>query len=117
MPCWTAGRASLVQGSANQVPVIKAAPLPEKLSSFVVSYLCDPIMRSLIVVFDWEPAKNVTGYNLYRNGVLLHVFGPNVRNFQDREAPLEMELVYTLVPFNDYGTSPSRTATISPCGD
>ena len=74
-------------------------------------------MRSLIVVFDWEPVNNVTGYNFYRNGVLLHVFGPNVRSYTDRTAPLMVELVYTLVPFNDYGTSPSRSGTISPCGD
>jgi hypothetical protein len=115
--CWMGGTTSGLQGPVRQVPVATAPPLPEKLTTYIVSVLCTSTSHSLLVVLDWEPVENVTGYNVYRNGSLLAVLAPNAKAYQDKNAPLAVELEYSLEPFNDYGTSSSKSGKVSACGD
>jgi hypothetical protein len=115
--CWMGGTTSGLQGPVRQVPVATAPPLPGKLNSYVASVMCTSNTHSLLVVLDWAPVENVTGYNVYRNGELLKVLPPNAKAYQDKSAPMAVELEYSVEPFNDYGTSSNRLAKISACGD
>jgi hypothetical protein len=114
--CWVGGSNTL-QGPSRQVPVATPAPLPQKLISFDPTVVCKANEGTFSVVFDWVPVKDITGYNLYRNGSLLAVLAPNSKAYQDRTAPKLVELKYVLEPFNDYGISPGMSVTISACGD
>jgi hypothetical protein len=114
--CWVGGSNTL-QGPSKQAPVATAAPLPQKLISFDPTVICQAKKGIFSVVFDWVPVKDVTGYNLYRNGSLLEVLPANAKAYQDKTVPWYVELVYELEPFNEYGTAPIRSVTISACGD
>jgi hypothetical protein len=115
--CWMGDPTAVQQGPVDQVPVILVPPLPERPSTFMASYICDPASHSLQVVFDWGAEENVTGYRIYRNAGLLVELGPNIKVHHDNAAPLGVELVYELEAFNEYGVSPRVSAKISACGD
>jgi hypothetical protein len=115
--CWMGDPTAVQQGPVDQVPVILVPPLPERTSTFMASYICDPASHSLQVVLDWGAEENVTGYRIYRNGALLVELGPNIKAHHDNAAPLGVELVYELEAFNEYGVSSRVSAKISACGD
>ncbi len=115
--CWMGDPTAVKQGPVDQVPVVLVTPLPDRPSTFEASYICDPALHSLQVVFGWDAQENVTGFRIYRNGALLVELGPNVKAHQDNAAPLGLELVYELEAFNEYGVSPRVSAKISACGD
>jgi hypothetical protein len=115
--CWVGDPTSVLLGPVWQVSILPAPPLPQTPSEFAATYTCDPKLRSLIVVLEWVPVPNITGYHLYRNGSLLAGLEPTVKTYQDNSAPLMVNLVYKLEAFNDYGVSPRVSATVTPCGD
>jgi hypothetical protein len=117
--CWMGGTA-ITRGPTAKVPDVAAPPLPDKPSYFNVTSVCDRKVPSLSVTLDWPNVANVTGYNLYRNGSLLAVISPDGRyfiKFEDKTAPLYINVVYQLVPFNDYGESSGLWATVDSCAD
>jgi len=117
--CWMGGLSS-TRGPIQKVPDVTPPPLPQKPSYFNVTSLCDRNAPSLSIDLEWPQAQNVTGYNLYRNGSLLAVISPDGKyflRFSDRTAPLYINVVYQLVPFNDYGETAGVSATVDSCAD
>jgi len=115
--CWMGDPTAVKLGPVDQVPVVLVPPLPDRPSTFEASYICEPALHSLQVVFGWDAQENTTGFRIYRNGTLLVELGSSVKAHQDNTAPLGVELLYELEAFNEYGVSPRISAKISACGD
>jgi len=112
--CWVGDATVTKQGPVEQVAIVQAPALPGVPADFVNSYVCDTVLKTLGVSFNWAAATDVTGYNLYRNGDLLTQLGPDLTSYHDA-APLGMDLVYELEAFNTYGVAARASTSVPAC--
>ena len=112
--CWVGDATVSKQGPVEQVAIVQAPALPGVPADFVNSYVCDTVLKTLGVSFNWAAATDVTGYYLYRNGDLLIQLGPDLTSYHDA-APLGMDLVYELEAFNNYGVAARVSTKVPTC--
>ena len=112
--CWVGDATVTKQGAVEQVAIVQTPALPGVPADFVNSYVCDTVLKTLGVSFNWAAATNVTAYNLYRNGDLLTQLGPDLTSYHDA-APLGENLVYELEAFNTYGVAARVSTNVPAC--
>jgi len=112
--CWVGDATVTKQGPVEQVAIVQVPALPGVPADFVNSYVCDTVLKTLGVSFNWAAAADVTGYYLYRNGDLLIQLGPDLTSYHDA-APLGMDLVYELEAFNNYGVAARVSTKVPTC--
>jgi uncharacterized protein YgiM (DUF1202 family) len=112
--CWVGEATVTKQGAVEQVAIVQAPALPGIPAGFVNSYVCDNVLKTLGVSFNWAEATDVTGYNLYRNGDLLIQLGPDLTSYHDT-APLGEDQVYELEAFNSYGVAARVSTNVPAC--
>lgn len=112
--CWVSDENVTRQGPVEQVQVAPAPPLPGLPANFDNTFICNPSTTTLSVTLTWTKAAGVTGYNIYRNGKFLADLKEDA-NFFNENAPLGVNLVYDLEPFNDYGVAGSMSSSVKAC--
>jgi len=111
--CWVNNSTVITSGPVDQLPLVKAPPLPGAPGNFADSTICNP-KTGLSVKLSWDPAAGAGGYNLYRNGTLLTSLGKASAGYGD-SAPTNLELTYALEAVNSYGHSGQVSLTIPAC--
>ncbi len=112
--CWVNDKNVTRQGPVEQVQVAPAPPLPGLPSNFDNTFVCNPSTTTLSVTLTWTKAVGATGYNIYRNGKLLAALKADA-DFFNENAPLGVDLVYNLEPFNDYGVAGRMPSSVKAC--
>ena len=113
--CWMGDPTSVTRGPVKQVPILLVPPLPGTPSGFANTHACSATGHTLVVSLTWNAVSNATGYNIYRNGILIGTVGPNATGFHDNAAPLKVNLRYQLEAFNDYGVSGRVKTNVPSC--
>ncbi|MGB8213655.1 MAG: SH3 domain-containing protein [Anaerolineales bacterium] len=114
--CWIGDQAATEQGPVDQATIAQVPPLPVAPSLFVSSYTCNTTLHTLGVSLNWAAVQNVTGYSIYRNGIVLIELGPTIDGYHDTTPPLGVNVVYELEAFNTYGVAPRVSTSIPGCG-
>jgi hypothetical protein len=112
--CWVSDVNVTRQGAVEQAQVVPVPPLPGMPSKFDNSFVCNPSTNTLSVTLTWTKAAGVTGYNIYRNDTFLAALKANA-DFFNENAPLGVNLVYDLEPFNDYGVAGRMSSSVKAC--
>ena len=113
-PCWVGGFNMRPNGPVEQALIVHGKPLLEKPALFVHSYVCNTTLNTLGVLFNWAVAPAATGYRIYRDGELLTTVAGNLSSYHD-DAPMEVDLLYELEAFNDYGVAVRVEARVPAC--
>jgi hypothetical protein len=111
-PCWVGGANVSVNGPTEQALVVQGLPLSETPVLFESSGDCNTILKTFGVRLDWSAAQDATGYRIYRNGVWLTSVAGSETSYHD-DAPMNLDLVYDLEAFNNYGMA-VRVQTSAP---
>jgi hypothetical protein len=111
--CWVVDTIVNRQGPVEQAPIVQAPPLPGTPAQFVNSYSCVS-KKSLTVSFTWEPANYANGYRIFRNGTKVMEVGPTVTSYSE-DAPMNVNLIYEMEAFNDYGVSLHASNSVPAC--
>jgi hypothetical protein len=112
--CWMGDPISNQLGPLDQAPIVLVPPALKTPALFVNSYTCDTTHHTLGVSFNWAAVQGVTGYRIYRNGVVLVEVAAGVTAYHDI-APLKIDLVYQLEAFNDLGVANRISTRVPAC--
>ena len=110
--CWMGDPDASQQGPVDQAPAVLVPPLPGTPSTFNSSFECASILR---VTLHWSPVDNATGYSIYQNGSLLVSVPAGVTSYVESDAPKDVDLLFRLQAFNEYGKSGSISTTVEAC--
>jgi len=116
--CWVSGELGTASGNTAGVPQATSqagvsAGLPARPANWSFTYTCP--FGDLTTNLSWsDSADNENGYRVFRNGLLLNELPPNSTGYVD-QAVVDpgVHLEYTVVAFNDAGTSPARTISFN----
>jgi hypothetical protein len=112
--CWVGDAAVSKSGPVELLPVTNVPLLPETPAKMVNSNVCDLKLSTLTVDLNWASVAGATGFNLYRNGVLLSSFGSGTTTYIDN-APVGADLAYAVEAVNAYGHSGQVTTSVPAC--
>lgn len=110
--CWEGDANATLQGPVTEAPGVLVPPLPPMPASFDRVPAC---AGDLNVTLRWAPVDGATGYSIYRNGAHLVSVAAGVTTFYDQDAPMDIDLLYEVQAYNDYGASASNTTNVSAC--
>jgi len=63
---------------------------------------------------NWAVAPAAAGYRIYRDGELLTTVAGNLTSYHD-DAPMDVDLLYEMEAFNDYGVAVRVEARVPAC--
>ena len=112
--CWVGNANVSRQGPVEQAVIVQGLFLPETPTSFVNTFVCDAKLKTLGVNFNWAASQGVTGYRVYRNGILLATVAASGISYHD-DAPVEVDLVYELEAFNNNGVAARASTSVPAC--
>jgi hypothetical protein len=110
--CWEGDSKATLLGPVTEAPGVLVPPVPAMPASFDRVPAC---AGDLNVTLRWAPVDGATGYSIYRNGAHLVSVAAGVTTFYDQDAPMDIDLLYEVQAFNDYGASASNTTNVSAC--
>jgi hypothetical protein len=114
LTCWIGDPDASLSGNTADAPVVFVPPVPVMPASFDRVRTCGTTI--LNVSLQWSPVTGATGYSIYRNGKLMVSVPAGVTSYEDKDAPLGIDLQYEVKAFNEYGASPSNVTNVGACG-
>lgn len=110
--CWVS--ASLLEGlgDVQGLLYLEAQTLPQ--APWEISILKEICGEPNIVLIEWSPVVDATGYRIYRNGELVSTNYSGDNRFYDNPR-VTIDYTYAIEAFNEYGVSPRLAIKINAC--
>jgi CSLREA domain-containing protein len=113
--CWISAAVVDVQGPAETLPVVAAAPVPAAPTGLEIIRRSCVRKQSYVVRLGWEDeAGNEIGYRVYRDGELLDTLSPDSDSYTD-EPPFGGPYVYAVEAFNNDAVSSQASVEEEGC--
>ncbi len=111
--CWASGDYATASGNYQNLPEATPATvdqsIPTRPGNYSYSYECPGGARITNITWS-DTANNETGFNVYRNGVLLVSLPANSSSYTDKTTvPIGSTVTYGISAFNQNGESGQRS--------